>query len=212
LTGNILNPNILGRVETQDGQVYYRDRTFEILSASFENFDPSRLNPVIDLRSKTKVKNYSIYLSIHGTKDKMYPSLSSEPSLPTVDIINLLTLGKERTSYYERSEESLLGVGLSSLLLGPVFGGIEEGAEQLFGFDRFRIDPFLVGNKSNPTARLTVGKRITKDLTLIYSTNITQSREDVLILEYRLSNNIILVASRNEYGAYGVDVQFESNF
>jgi hypothetical protein len=212
LAGNILKPNILGRVETQDGQVYYRDRTFEILSASFENFDPSRLNPVIDLRSKTKVKNYTIYLSIHGTKDKMYPSLSSEPSLPTVDIINLLTLGKERTSYYERSEESLLGVGISSLLLGPVFGGIEEGAEQLFGFDRFRIDPFLVGNKSNPTARLTVGKRITKDLTLIYSTNITQSREDVLILEYRLSNNIILVASRDEYGVYGVDVQFESKF
>jgi len=212
LAGNILNPNILGRVETQDGQVYYRDRTFEILSASFENFDPGRLNPVIDLRSKTKVKNYIIYLSIHGTKDKMYPSLSSEPSLPTVDIINLLAIGKERTSYYERSEESLLGVGLSSLLLGPVFGGIEEGAEQLFGFDRFRIDPFLAGNKSNPTARLTVGKRITKDLTLIYSTNITQSREDVLILEYRLSNNIILVASRDEYGVYGVDVQFESKF
>lgn len=212
LTGNILKPNILGRIETQDGQVYYRDRTFEIISASFENFDPDRLNPVIDLKSKTKVKNYTIYLNIHGTKEKMYPSLSSEPSLPTIDIINLLALGKETTSYYDRSEESLVGVGLSSLLLGPVFGGIEESAEQLFGFDRFRIDPFLVGSQSNPTARLTIGKRITKDLTLVYSTNITQSREDVLILEYRLSNNIILIASRDEYGAYGVDIQFESKF
>ena len=89
---------------------------------------------------------------------------------------------------------------------------VVTGAAELFGFDRFRIDPFLIGSLADPTARLTVGKRITKDLNIIYSTNIAENQQDVLIIEYRLGPRTLVVASRDEYGSYGVEVQFESKY
>jgi translocation and assembly module TamB len=212
LVGTFRKPVLLGRVEVLNGFLFYRDRTFNIISASLDNFDRAAFNPVFDFRARTKVKSYNIYVSVNGTKEKMYPVISSEPSLPTIDVINLLALGKPRGSIYERSEETLMGIGLSSILSQSLVGGIEKGAAEIFGFDRFRIDPFLLGGKTDPTARLTVGKRITRDLNIIYSTNIGRTQEDVLILEYRLGDRTLFVASRDEYGAYGVEIQFESKF
>jgi len=47
---------------------------------------------------------------------------------------------------------------------------------------------------STPTARLTVGKRINKDLSVTYSTNVTSDPNQILAVEYRVSDRLFFIA------------------
>ena len=59
----------------------------------------------------------------------------------------------------------------------------------------FEIDPIVSGqNLANPSARLTVGRQINNNLRVTYSTNLSQDQNQVLALEYRVSNKLSFVA------------------
>ena len=58
----------------------------------------------------------------------------------------------------------------------------------------FEIDPNLSGQRLNPSARLTVGRQINNNLRVTYSTNLSQDQNQVLALEYRVSNKLSFVA------------------
>jgi translocation and assembly module TamB len=72
-----------------------------------------------------------------------------------------------------------------------------------------------VGRGNDPTARVTVGQRITKDLTITYSQNVTSGSSGVdriVLVEYRLSNRFSIVGIRNERGEVGFDVRIRRRF
>jgi translocation and assembly module TamB len=80
---------------------------------------------------------------------------------------------------------------------------------------RFSIDPLLVGRGSDPTARITLGQRITKNLTVTYSQNLTSGTnglDRVVLVEYRLSNRFSVVGYRNDRGEVGFDVRLRKRF
>jgi translocation and assembly module TamB len=53
----------------------------------------------------------------------------------------------------------------------------------------------VIGNSgSTPAARLTVGKRINKDLSVTYSTNVTSDPNQILAVEYRVSDRLFFIA------------------
>ena len=52
----------------------------------------------------------------------------------------------------------------------------------------------ISSTNSAPTARLTAARRITKDMTITYSTNIASDPNQVLSVEYRVSNRMSFVA------------------
>ena len=64
---------------------------------------------------------------------------------------------------------------------------IKKRANSLLGINRLRIDPILSGQSVLDTSRLTIGKTISKDLVVVYSTNLSTSRQEILYLQYQLS-------------------------
>ncbi|HEV8591103.1 MAG TPA: translocation/assembly module TamB domain-containing protein, partial [Pyrinomonadaceae bacterium] len=67
--------------------------------------------------------------------------------------------------------------------------------DKLFGLNVFEIDPIISGQRlSNPSARLTVGRQINNNLRVTYATNLSQDQNQVLALEYRVSNKLSFVA------------------
>jgi len=79
----------------------------------------------------------------------------------------------------------------------------------------------IAGNGSTPTARLTVARRISKDVTVTYSTNLASDPNQILAVEYRVSNRLSFVA-QYEQGSlrnlsthsnnYSFEIRFRKRF
>ena len=66
---------------------------------------------------------------------------------------------------------------------------------RLFGLSRFEVNPVLGGRTGlTPGARLTLGKRISKELSVTYSTNVSSDPNQILTVEYRVSDRLSFVA------------------
>ncbi len=81
----------------------------------------------------------------------------------------------------------------------------------LFGLNVFEIDPVISGERLNPSARLTVGRQINNNLRVTYATNLSEDQNQVLAVEYRVSNKISVVA-QYEQRPLGNVTQNKNNF
>ena len=96
-----------------------------------------------------------------------------------------------------------------------------RATDRLFGLNVFEIDPIISGERLNPSARLTVGRQINNNLRVTYSTNLSQDQNQVLALEYRLSNKMSLIAQyeqqslsnvTRERNSFSFEVRFRRRF
>jgi hypothetical protein len=210
VTGNILSPIVMGDIEVLDGEVYFQDREFRILSGKVSFINPARIEPYITFIGETYVKDYRVTFSLDGLMESLNPNFSSSPPLPPEDVLALLAMGEafKRTYQYDRSTQ----LSTTSLLSFQLSEQAKKSAEGLFSIDRFRIDPYTIGASSSVTARLTVGKKISKRVFMLYSTNLTAQREDIVRLEWELTNDISIVGTRDEEGRVSLDVKIHKRF
>jgi outer membrane protein insertion porin family len=113
-------------------------------------------------------------------------NLTSTPSLPEPDIMSLLVTG--------RTLDDMRGEGLDvareqvlSTLAGRVGSTLGRGLRQATGFSEVRIEPILIANEADPSARLTVGQNLTNNTKIVYSTNLADSNDQIWVLEYDLT-------------------------
>ncbi len=142
------------------------------------------------------MRTYRVTLKVNGTLERVYPTLTSDPPLTALQILNLLAGADENTVaglQTQADQARLAATGAATLAAGKIAEevGLERGAERLLGLNRFSIDPSVVrGGLSNPTARITLGKRITPDLSVQYSLDLRGSQERILSVEYTLSDRL----------------------
>ena len=212
LRGTLAEPVLLGSMEAQRGEVFLLGQRYDITSGKVDFVDPTKVVPFIELTAETRVRSYRVQLRLTGTPDRFYPDLSSDPPLRTVDILRLLSGASERDILIGTEEEELAGVGVASLLTERLTAEVGRRAERLFGLDRFSINPFLVGRFANPTARINLGKQITRDLSINYSTNLNSTQEAIIVIEYTPEGSMSWILSRDEDGDIGIDVKFRKSF
>jgi hypothetical protein len=212
LRGTFSHPALLGRMEALRGELFLLGQRYKLVSGRVEFLDPSTVKPFFDIVAESRVRSYRVELRLTGTPDRFFPELSSDPPLRTVDILRLLAGASERDILIGSEEEELAGVGAASLLTERLTQEVGRRAERLFGLDRFSIDPFLVGQFANPTARVSIGKQIYRDLSVSYSTNLNAATETLILIEYTPEGPISWIISRDEEGAYGVDLRFRKSF
>jgi translocation and assembly module TamB len=210
VTGDIKAPILLGTIETLSGEVLFQDRKFQLLRGRLSFFNPSSVEPYLDFRAETFVKDYRVTITLSGLPSQLKPQFSSSPPLPPEDVLALLTLGEAYKKQYRTETSSQLST--ASLLSFTLTEGAQRRAEKLFSLDRFRIDPFLLGSSAEMTARLTIGKKISKDFYVYYSTNLTRQTEEIVRLEWDLSSGFSIVGTRNEIGRLSFDVKLRRRF
>ncbi|MEW5900456.1 MAG: translocation/assembly module TamB domain-containing protein, partial [Acidobacteriota bacterium] len=211
VTGSIKAPILLGNIESVGGEVYFQDRKFQILRGRVSFFNPAMIEPYLDFRAETYVKDYRVTITLTGLANQLRPEFASSPPLPPEDVVALLALGEAFKRTY--STETTTQMSTASLLSFTLTEEAQKRAERLFSLDRLRIDPFLLGSSSaEMTARLTVGKKISRDFYISYSTNLTRQTEEIIRLEWDLSNELSIIGTRNEIGRLSFDVKIRRRF
>jgi hypothetical protein len=209
VTGNLQRPKVLGHIDVLRGDVTFLQRNFELLSASIDFADPLKIDPLIVLHASTTIDDHQVHLDISGN---VYSDLnirpSSTPPLSDIDLWNLLVIGKTRENM--ASSEDYLAGGVA-YVTGSLQEQIEQRFEYWMGFDEFSIDPIMSTSRESPSARFTAKKRFGPDLSVLYSRSAT-STEDLLLIEYQLSDNIFIIGHKKEDNSIGADIRYRWEF
>ncbi len=206
LRGSLARPVLFGRVELAPGgtlQVGGSDYTVERGFLTFAN--PYRMEPVIDLAASTQRRDYDLSLTISGTLDRLNTSLASDPPLADLDVLGLLATG-------EPTGSGAPALGAEAFLYGQAASLVTERVNRLFGLDRFRIDPLSGSGGSLSSARVTVGKQLSRDVLATYSYDPSQTEQQILQLEWSVARGLVLVVTQNGDGTYAVDARWEKSF
>jgi translocation and assembly module TamB len=210
LRGTPAYPSLTGRVEASEGTIFFRGSRFEISHASADFVDRNRINPVLEIRAEADVKTYRLILDAVGDLEHLNLNITSDPPMSTVDILSLLTTGKTDTAATTTTQHQseMMGVSAASVLSENLTGVIGKRVQRIFGLESFRVDPFLAGAENDPTARITISERLSKDLMVTFSRNLTTNQEQIVVIEYDVTGNLSLVATRDEDGKFGLDFRF----
>jgi hypothetical protein len=216
LQGTTAAPVIQGRAEVDRGRIYFQGRTYVIRQGTIDFVNPQKLDPNFDIEAETRIQSYRVTLRVNGTLERVTPTLTSDPPLSPVQILSLLAGAEESTvagltqAQAQSDQARLAAAGAATLAAGRISEevGLERGAEKLFGLNRFSIDPSLLrGAGTTPTARITLGKRITPDLNVLYSQDLRGTEQRVLTLEYTLSDRLSVLFTREDPGGLGFDLR-----
>jgi translocation and assembly module TamB len=191
---------------------------YRITSGVIEFSGVSKKPPRLNIEAETEIAGYRAILSFSGPVDQIKVNPRSEPPLTQNQVVNLIFTGKlpDETGGIAGNTQALAQTSastLAQLATQRLSSSIESNVTgRLFGLNRFAIDPLLTGRGTDPTARITVGRRVTRDLSITYSTNVASNQDQVILIEYRASDRIRFVASRAQDGTFGLDVRLRKQF
>jgi translocation and assembly module TamB len=223
LRGPLGAPDISGRILITRGQLDFRGDRFQLTRGVVTIPDTPTSDTFFDLQAESIIQGYRVIIGFTGTPQSFTPILRSEPSLPQASVLSLLATGSLNSNINALATQQpaanlpatgqQAGVSAATTLISQLLTErIEQQTGRLFGINRFQIDPLIAGQGSDPTARLTIGRRITRDLSITYSLNVATAQEQIVLVEYRLKNNISLVGVRSQDGRFGFDLRFTKRF
>ncbi|MEZ5306412.1 MAG: translocation/assembly module TamB domain-containing protein [Pyrinomonadaceae bacterium] len=200
LEGDVEAPRLSGRITASRGTIFFRNDRYEVQRGVL-TFPPNTdIEPRINLQAETEVRGYQIFVNLSGDlsdTDALTTVVTSNPALPQQDIVSLITTGNLSNTADGIPTIAQGGLNTAAEILTDeiINRPISKATDKLFGLNRFELDPIVSGQRGNPTARLTVGRQINKNLLATYSTNLSQDQNQVLALEYRVSNRLSFVAT-----------------
>jgi translocation and assembly module TamB len=205
--GTLATPSILGRILITDGSATYAGTKYELERGSIYFSNPVRIDPTIDVDATARVENYDITIGVHGTIESLKPTYRSEPPLTEADIFNLLALGRtqeEAQLYQEQQEQAGTDPTTSALLGGALNATVASRVSKFFGAGSVKIDPAFVGTLGGSSARITVQEPLSKQLTLIFATNVNETAEQLIQVQYQLNEEYSIVATRDEADVFSL--------
>ncbi|HEX5707125.1 MAG TPA: translocation/assembly module TamB domain-containing protein, partial [Pyrinomonadaceae bacterium] len=220
VSGPMDDPIITGRVTATRGTLNFRNNRFEIQRAIIDLPPRRDADPVLNVVAESEIRGYRVTATPTGPLSQLSITLRSDPALPQADVVSLITTGDLSSGDQSASILGQSGVGTATSLLTEslVNAPVRRATDKLFGLNRFEIDPLVTGRGgASPTARLTVGRQINRDLSVTYSTNVTGEPQQVVAVEYRLSDRMSFVAryqqgSQNTLRTQNNDFSFEVRF
>jgi translocation and assembly module TamB len=225
LRGRIEEPIISGRITATRGTInFIRNQRYELTRAIIDLPPSQEIDPVLNVQAESEIKGYRTIVQLTGPLSQLTANVRSEPGLPQADVIALITTGNLSSGDESQSVLSQTGVGTAASLLTETLinAPVQRATDKLFGLNRFELDPLIAGRGgASPTARLTVGRQINRNLSVTYSTNVTTDQNQVLALEYRVSDRISFVAQyqqgpintlRSQRDDFSFEVRFRKRF
>ena len=207
IRGTLATPSVLGKIQITDGSATFAGTNYELERGNIFFSNPVRIDPTIDLDATARVENYDITIGIHGTATSIKPTYRSEPPLTEADIFNLLALGRtqeEAQLYQEQQVQAGTDPTTSALLGGALNATVSSRVGKLFGAASVKIDPSFVGTLGGSAARITVQEPLSKQVTLTFATNVNQTAEQLIQVQYQINQDTALVATRDESGVFSI--------
>ena len=201
LDGPVNDPTISGRITATSGTLNFRNDRYEITRALLDLPPGRNADPILNIQGESQIRGYRVIVSLTGPLSQPQAAVRSEPALPQADVVSLITTGQLSTGDSSSSvlAQSEVGAATSLLTDALINAPAQRATSKLFGLTRFEINPVIGGaTGSTPGARLTVGRRISKEVTVTYSTDVTSAPNWILALEYRVSDRLSFIAQYEE--------------
>ena len=235
LRGTAERPLLFGRAEVDRGEVLFEGRRYLVTRGAIEFTNPARIEPFFDVEAETRVRVPGRDLPRHrstltGTTQSLVPQLKSDPPLaptPTCWRCSSATSAGNGDAELRalrnpnERQTDILTTRATQLLASPISSEVGRVVEQTFGVDTFQLTPSLFDpysqttatSRINPSARVTIGKRVSDRVYLTFSRSLSSSFNDqILLLEYDESDRLSWILSRNEDETYALEVRVRHTF
>jgi translocation and assembly module TamB len=214
LRGSAARPSVLGRADILEGDATFNGIKFRLERGDITFANPVAIEPQVNLQATTHVRNYDLDVTVTGTPERLTVNYRSEPPLPKSDIIALLALGRTSQESEQLQQQSGQGVftdEATNLIISQAINAtVSSRMQKLFGVSRIKIDPQGLTTETNPTARgpqVTIEQQFANNISLTYSTNVSQSSQQIIQGEYYVNRNISVVGTRDQNGVVSFDIR-----
>jgi translocation and assembly module TamB len=217
LRGTAARPAVLGRSDILEGEATFNGTKFRLERGDITFANPVTIQPILNLEASTHVRNYDLAITVTGTPDQpggLRVSYRSEPPLPQSDIIALLALGRtseESEQLQQQSGQTPFTDEATALIINQAINStVSSRLQKIFGVSRIKIDPQGLTTETNPTARgpqVTIEQQFANNVSLTYSTNVSQSSQQIIQGEYYFTRNVSAVGTRDQNGVVSFDVR-----
>jgi translocation and assembly module TamB len=226
MRGTLDRPLLFGRAEIERGEVEFEGRRYLVTRGSLDFANASRIQPFFDIEAETRVRvpgqTYRVTMRMAGTTERLQPQFTSDPPLQTLDILTLLFSDQAPSGDVELAalqrpnerEQRLVEARATRALTGALSQEVGRVVEQTFGVDTFQITPLLSDPNQqsailnvSPTARVTIGKRISNRIFLTYARSLSSTFDQIILLEFDESESMSWVLSQNEDRTYALEVR-----
>ncbi|MCG2821548.1 MAG: translocation/assembly module TamB, partial [Candidatus Atribacteria bacterium] len=211
IQGDLPQPIFTGQLTVGKGYFVFLEQKFQFSEGKLLLNEFTGPDVLLDIKANTKVSQVTVFLKISGNLSAPQISLSSKPALSEAEIISLLTLNKNISGLSEGEVGELLRGEIFNLIFqGLSINFLRRAENQIanyLGLDVFRIETiFKENSETTPfydlnfkTFGIEVGKSITEDLFLTYSTSLDGFSERSLGIDYQFKPDLSFTAEINTY-------------
>ena len=211
LIGTMAKPVVLGRTTLTSGDMFFMGKRYEIQNGTIQFVNPIRTTPVLNLYVTTTVQQYNIRLNFVGPINRLRTNYTSDPPLPSADIVNLVAFGKT-SEQAATSPSTPASVGAESVLAQGVTGQVSGKIERLTGISQLTIDPLAGNSQTNPGSRVAIQQRVSGNILFTFSTDVTSTQNQSVQVQYQAKKNLSISVLRDQFGGYAADVKIHKNF
>ncbi len=211
--GTAAEPVILGRVNLDKGDVILNGDRFVLNGGTIEFVNPAETEPVVNVSLNTTIQQYSIYMRFNGPIAQLRTNYSSDPALPSADIINLLAFG-QTTEANSANPSTPANQAAESLIASQVSSQVTSRVSKIAGISQLSISPVLAGGSSQgpPGANITIQQRVTGNLFVTFSSNVASTQNQTIQGQYQLSPRVAVSATRDQNGGFGFDALIKKSW
>jgi translocation and assembly module TamB len=204
--GTAADPVILGRVNLTSGDIILNGNRFVLNGGTIQFVNPSETEPVVNLSLNTTIQQYNIYLRFNGPMAQLHTDYSSDPALPSADIINLLAFG-QTTEANSANPSTPANQQAESLVASQVSSQVTSRLSKVAGISQLSISPVLAGssNQGPPGANITIQQRVTGNLFVTFSSNVASTQSQIIQGQYQVSPRFAISATRDQNGGVAFD-------
>ena len=166
--------------------------------------DPNKTRPALDVAVKTTVQQYNLTLTLRGSLDRLNTSYASDPPLATADIINLIAVGN--------TTQAAGGHGTDSILASQAASQVSSRMQSMTGISSLRIDPLVGGSNRNPSARIAIQQRVTKNFLFTFSTDVSEAGGETVQGKYQINKRWSVSAARDQVGGISAEGRYHTKF
>ncbi len=209
VTGTAANPVITGRTELTSGELFYRGNRYQLERGIITFADPNQTNPDLNVSVTSTIEQYNVTINLRGTLDRLATTYSSDPPLATADVIHLIAFGNTTAEASAQSASQSTDAMVASSVIGS---GLTSGVQKLAGFSSLQIDPLLGGSNQNPSARVNLQQRVTKNFLFTFSTDVSQPGQEIVQGDYQINKRWSVAVTRDQLGGVTVGGRLHTKF
>ncbi len=214
--GTAANPGILGSVNITEGDLVFFGNKYTVRTGTINFYNPTSIQPVINISLETIAQGVDVTLGVSGPMNDLKLTYRSDPPLTFQQIVELLAANTTppnpeiAANQPAPPQQSFTQMGESAILGQAVANPLASRLQRVFGLTQFKIDPMISGPNGQPGARVTLQQKIASNITFTYITDVTQSNNEIIRVEWDLTNKFSAVGLRDYNG--NVSIEFFYKF